>query len=151
MTTAVVYCDGSGVADGGPAGCGYVALINARTVTEGSLPLPAGTNQQAEILAAAYALTEIPDCAAVLVYSDSEYVVKGWTEWLPGWLENGWRRRSGGDVANQRHWQRLIDAADRHGTVEFRWVRGHDGTEGNERADVLAGEARARAIEQAAA
>lgn len=136
---AVLYADGSGLATGGPAGVGFNGLVNGEMI-EGSLSLPSATNQQAEILAAAYALDTIVPCASVLLYSDSQYVVKGWG-WLPGWIARDWRTSSG-PVANQHHWQRLQQAVARHGEVDFRWVRGHDGTEGNERADKLARAAR---------
>jgi ribonuclease HI len=143
--SAVVYTDGSGTT-GGPAGIAFVAEVGGLLI-EASLPLANATNQQAEILAAAYALTELDPCERVLVRSDSEYLVKGVTEWLPRWIENGWRTGRGRPVLNQRHWQRLLTAMELHALVEFRWVRGHAGAELNERADVLAGEARRRAQE----
>jgi ribonuclease HI len=138
-TNAIVYVDGSGSATGGVGGVGFVGKIDGRDI-EGSLPLPSATNQQAELLAAAYALTQLPPCEHVAIYSDSQYVVNGWG-WLDGWIERGWRTRKGA-VANRRHWQRLIEASRAHGRVVFHWTRGHVGTEGNERADALAGEAR---------
>lgn len=142
----VAYVDGSGLATGGPAGVGYVALIGDATV-EGALELPAATNQQAEILAAAYALDQLGPADHVLVVSDSQYVVRGWG-WLPGWIERGWRTRTG-PVANQAHWRRLQQAVARHGSVTFRWTKGHAGTPENERADALAASARARSLQAA--
>ena len=110
------------------------------------MPLPDATNQQAEIRAAAYALHELPPLPKVVVVSDSEYVVKGMTVWIDGWRHRArdgvWRNASGGAVENQTHWQRLIDAASRHGHVDFEWTRGHVGTYGNERAHELAVAAR---------
>jgi ribonuclease HI len=138
----VVYSDGSGTT-GGPAGIGFVVLADGLPFSEGSLPLANATNQQAEILAAAYALHSLPEGQDVVLYSDSKYVVNGFTEYLPKWSERGWRR-SGGPLANLRHWQRLLDAVERHRSVRFEWTPGHVGTEGNERADRLAGAARAR-------
>jgi ribonuclease HI len=144
-----VWVDGSGHASGGPGGVGYVSVDRDTGETaEGSLPLPSATNQQAEILAAAYALTQLPAGSGVEVVSDSEYVVKGWNEYLPEWQRRGWRKKTGGTPANTRHWQRLIAAAEPH-RVTFRWTRGHAGQEQNERADVLAGMARAQAKQQA--
>lgn len=142
--TAIVYADGSGLATGGPAGIGYVAVRRGE-VSEGSLELRAATNQQAELLAAAYALDQLPDGCEVILYSDSEYVVKGWNEWRPAWQARGWRTAAGRQVANPRHWARLAEAVGRHRAVEFRWVRGHDGCAGNECADALARAARERA------
>jgi ribonuclease HI len=139
-----VYVDGSGHARGGPGGCGYVAVTAAGRTFEGKCSLPAATNQQAELLAAAYALHSIPAGSTVTVRSDSEYVVNGWG-WLDGWIERGWRTRTGA-VANRRHWERLITAVQRHERVTFEWIAGHSGIEHNERADVLAGEARREQI-----
>lgn len=140
-----VYTDGSGLATGGPGGVGYVVPgYGLEVAREGSLPLPSATNQQAEILAVAFALHDLDACEAVRVVSDSEYVVKGWNERLPQWRENGWRRRDGGPVANRRHWERLIAAASRHGVVTMEWTKGHASNPFNERADRLAVDARRR-------
>jgi ribonuclease HI len=138
----IVYTDGSGGASG-PGGIAYVA-IDEQTgeVREGALPLERATNQKAEILAAAYALHSLPVAGDVTVVSDSEYVVKGFTEWLPRWRQNGWRTRDNQPVKNVAYWQRLERAAARHATVSFEWCEGHAGIEHNERADQLAGEAR---------
>lgn len=137
---ATVYTDGSGTT-GGPAGIAYVAKLDG-VQHEKSLPLRDATNQQAEILAAAYALDQIPVCERVIVWSDSEYLVKGISEWMAGWIRRGWRTGSGSSVKNQAHWRRLLTAQARHGDVKFNWVRGHAGHVDNERADELAGAAR---------
>lgn len=142
MNTYVVYTDGSGTTKG-PGGIAYVALdADGVFVQEESLPLKECTNQKAEILAAAYALHRLPEGSEIKIISDSEYLVKGFTEWLPYWLQNNWRKRSGGRAKNQAHWQRLHDAAQRHAHVEMEWCEGHAGVEWNERCDVLAGQAR---------
>lgn len=141
-----VYCDGSGTT-GGHAGIAFVAYADSGDwFGEGSLPLRNATNQQAEILAATFALHSLHPLPKVVVVSDSEYVVKGMTVWLDDWLARGWRTAAGKPVKNQAHWQRLIDAASRHGHVDFEWTRGHVGTYGNERADELAGLARQQAL-----
>jgi ribonuclease HI len=141
-----VFCDGSGTT-GGPAGIAFVVYDEqGEWFGVGSMPLPAATNQKAEIRAAAYALNEVPPLPKVVVVSDSEYVVKGMTVWIDGWRDRArdgvWRNASGGAVENQTDWQRLIDAASRHGHVEFEWTRGHVGTHGYERAHELADAAR---------
>lgn len=134
-----VWTDGSGTT-GGPAGIGYYAVCNeyghSGTHT-GSLPVPNATNQQAEILAAAFALHELPAGSEVAIVSDSEYLVLGWNEYP--------RRKRKKNLA---HWARLERAAERHAAVTFEWTRGHVGTEGNETADRLAGEARREAMRQ---
>jgi ribonuclease HI len=146
-----VWTDGSGTT-GGPAGIGYVAFADEiEGAILGSLPLRNATNQQAEILAVALALHELPGRSTVTVVSDSEYVVLGWNDprRLLLWKTNGWRKASGGPVANVAHWQRLLRAAERHASVTVEWTRGHVGTDGNERADRLAGQARATALADA--
>lgn len=135
MSAALLYVDGSGFAQGGPAGVGYVGQVVADGMArevEGALHVATATNQQAEILAAAYALTEIPVCDEVLVISDSQYLVST--------MSHGWNRK-----ANLRHWERLEQAVARHGSVRFSWAKGHNGNPGNERADALAGIAREEA------
>lgn len=142
-----VFTDGSGTT-GGPAGIAYVAVdVDGVITEEASLPLPNATNQQAEILAAAFALHHLPEGSEVTVVSDSEYVVKGWNEYLPAWHARGWRKKDGKTPSNSPHWRRLETAAARHESVSFTWTRGHDGNPGNERADVLAGLARRDALE----
>ena len=141
-----MFCDGSGTT-GGPAGIAFVAYDeHGELFDERSMPLRDATNQRAEILAATYALHELPPLPKVVVVSDSEYVVKGMTVWIDGWRDRArdgaWRTASGGAVENQTHWQLLVDAASRHGHVEFEWTRGHVGTYGNERAHELAAAAR---------
>lgn len=144
MPDAVAYVDGSGMSTGGVAGVGYVVTVDGRE-HEGSLSIPRATNQQAELLAAAYLLDQLDPCDSVIVWSDSRYVVDGWG-WLPGWIARGWRTTTG-EVANPAHWRRLLVAAEKHARVEFRWCKGHAGTAQNERADVLAYEARLAARE----
>ena len=136
-----VYTDGSGTT-GGPAGIAFVAYSEGECVMESSLSLENATNQQAEVLAAAYALHLLDPGQEILIVSDSEYLVKGWNEYLPNWRRRGWKKSDGKTPKNLAHWRRLCEAAERHVAVQFRWVRGHNGTEGNERADELAGEAR---------
>lgn len=134
----MVWTDGSGTT-GGPAGIGYVAQSPDEPESVlGSLPLDNATNQQAELLAAALALHELPTGSVVTVVSDSEYLVKGWNEYPK-------RKRK----KNLTHWARLTQAAKRHRSVVFKWTRGHAGTEQNELADRLAGAARQVAIRQA--
>jgi ribonuclease HI len=146
-----VYTDGSGTT-GGPAGIAYVAITpEGEILAEESLSLANATNQQAEILAAAYALHRLEPGPDILIVSDSEYLVKGWNEYLPVWRNRGWRKASGGTPKNLSHWQRLVAARAPHVAVLFEWTRGHVGTPGNERADELAGLARLAARERSIA
>lgn len=134
------YVDGCAPPTGGTGGTGYVV---PDLEMEGALELRKANHQQAEILAAAYALEQIPPHFEVVVVSDSRYVVNGWG-WLPGWIGRGWRTKSG-QVANPEQWRRLQAAAALHTVVRFEWVKGHADTPENQRADRLAHAARARA------
>jgi ribonuclease HI len=73
----------------------------------------------------------------VTIYTDSEYVRKGMTEWIGGWQRRGWRTADNKPVKNAELWQALQLAVQKH-QVEWRWVKGHSGDPGNERADALA-------------
>src|SRR4051812_22395291 len=99
---------------GGPAGIGFVAYVDDELRFSGSLPVASATNHQAELRAAAFALDKIPKGQDVELVSDSEYVVNGYTEYLPKWRERGWRTSGGGPLANLTLWEQLIVAVERH-------------------------------------
>lgn len=95
------------------------------------------TNNRMELLAAIRALEMLKRPVPVRLWTDSTYVRNGITQWIKGWKRNGWKTRSGSAVKNADLWQTLDGLCGRH-TVEWRWVKGHAGDEGNERADELA-------------
>ncbi len=107
------------------------------------------TNNRMELMAAIRALEALKESCAVTLYTDSSYVMQGLTEWLPGWKRRGWRTAANKPVKNQDLWQRLDAAAARH-QVEWQWVKGHSGHDGNEEADRLANEGVAEVIAGAA-
>jgi ribonuclease HI len=76
----------------------------------------------------------------VAIYTDSTYVIQGITKWIWGWRKKGWKTAAGADVINRDLWERLAALVDARGSrhVEWRWVRGHVGTPGNERVDAIA-------------
>jgi ribonuclease HI len=90
-----------------------------------------------ELLAAIRGLEAVEGHSQVVLYTDSQYVCKGITEWIANWKVKGWKTASGKPVKNSELWGEL-DAVCRRYTVEWRWVRGHTGNPGNERADALA-------------
>jgi ribonuclease HI len=96
-----------------------------------------------ELTAAVEALAALKEPSQVRIFTDSQYLQKGITEWLPGWLKRNWRTTSG-KVANQDLWQALIEAEKPH-QVEWNWLRGHAGSPENSRADRLARQAAAQA------
>jgi ribonuclease HI len=138
-----IYSDGSGTT-GGPAGIGFVVLSDGRPFKEKSVPLADATNQQAELLAATHALDSLPERQDVVLYSDSRYVVKGFTkvdgdgEYIPIWRSRDWRKLGGGPIANLHLWHGLIAAVERHRNVRFEWIPRAE----NKPADRLAGKAR---------
>ena len=90
-----------------------------------------------ELMAAIEALNALKKPSKVRLHTDSVYVKDGLTKWIHGWKRNGWKTASKKPVKNKDLWQELDEACKRH-DIEWRWVKGHDGDEGNERADELA-------------
>jgi ribonuclease HI len=131
-----VYTDGACKGNPGPGGWG--ALLRAgrheRELCGGE---PATTNNRMELTAVIRALEALKRPARVEVYTDSEYVKNGITEWLPNWKRRGWKTADRKPVKNVDLWQALEAAAARH-DVHWHWVRGHAGHAENERADALA-------------
>ncbi|MDP1642200.1 MAG: ribonuclease HI, partial [Phenylobacterium sp.] len=99
---------------------------------------PATTNNRMEMMAAIQALETLNRPCHVELHTDSQYVMKGITEWLPGWKARGWKTAAKAPVKNADLWVRLDEARLRH-QVDWRWVKGHAGHVLNERADALAG------------
>ncbi|OHC90070.1 MAG: ribonuclease HI [Sideroxydans sp. RIFOXYB12_FULL_59_6] len=95
------------------------------------------TNNRMELMAAIAALETLTRPCKVRLHTDSKYVLQGITEWLPGWKQRGWKTASKQPVKNDDLWKRLDEAVTRH-HIEWVWVKGHAGHEGNERADALA-------------
>ena len=98
---------------------------------------PATTNQRMEVMPAIAALESLNGPCTVKVYSDSQYLIKGMSEWIEGWKDRGWRGSNKKPVKNLELWQRLDALASRH-EIEWIWVRGHEGHPENERVDKLA-------------
>lgn len=136
-----IYTDGGCKGNPGPAGWGAV-IANADGVMlrEARGFIGTAANQVAELEAAIHGLGHAPQGAVVELISDSQYVLKGLSEWRAGWLRRGWTNSAGEPVANQDHWRRLYAVADER-KVSVRWVKGHSGNHFNERCDVLAAQA----------
>jgi ribonuclease HI len=138
----IAYTDGAcAPTNPGPAGWGAVLIApegGGESDHFGYIGL--GTNQIAELTAAIEGLALVPPGEAVELVSDSQYVLKGLTEWRAGWERKGWRNSKGEPVANLELWKKLFAMADAR-RVSTRWVRGHNGDPHNERADALANKA----------
>ena len=132
----VVYTDGACKGNPGPGGWG-VWMVSGSHEKEMWGGERSTTNNRMELTAVIEALTVLKRPCEVVVYTDSEYVRKGITEWINGWKRRGWKTADNKPVKNADLWQTLEQAANRH-RVDWRWVKGHAGDPGNERADGLA-------------
>jgi ribonuclease HI len=135
-----IYTDGGCDPNPGPGGWGAV-LRSGRHVTELSGYERRTTNNRMELTAAIEALSALQRPCEVDLYTDSQYLRRGMTEWIPAWVRRDWRRANGSPVENVDLWKALLALTARH-TVRWHWVRGHRGHRWNERADALATEAR---------
>ncbi len=136
MTEVELYTDGACSGNPGPGGWG--ALLRCKGVEkELSGGEPQTTNNRMELMAAIAGLEALSRPCAVALYTDSEYVMKGVTQWMRGWKARGWTTAAKQPVKNVDLWQRL-DAALAPHRVTWTWVKGHDGHAENERVDALA-------------
>ncbi|MCM2252154.1 MAG: ribonuclease HI [Ramlibacter sp.] len=138
MSAVEIYTDGACKGNPGPGGWG-VLLKAGPTEKELFGGEKLTTNNRMELMAVIQALRALKRPCDVTLHVDSQYVLKGMTEWLPGWKAKGWRTAAGQPVKNVELWQALDELVHRAGhSIQWRWVRGHDGDPGNERADLLA-------------
>jgi ribonuclease HI len=134
-----IYTDGACRGNPGPGG--WAALLTSGERSRELLGAePMTTNNRMELTAVIRALEALRRPVRARVYTDSEYVRRGITEWLAGWKARGWRTADRKPVKNQDLWERLDELTAAH-TLEWHWVPGHAGVPGNERVDQLANEA----------
>jgi ribonuclease HI len=138
MTDSIIEIFTDGACKGNPGVGGWGALLRnkgkERELCGGEVLT---TNNRMELMAAIVALETLTRQCKVRLHTDSKYVLQGITEWLPGWKQRGWKTASKQPVKNDDLWRRLDEAVTRH-HIEWVWVKGHAGHEGNERADQLA-------------
>jgi ribonuclease HI len=138
LSHVIIYTDGA--CDPNPGPGGWAALLrfgsHEKILSGGE---PQSTNNRMELTAAIQALKALTRPCQVELFTDSEYLKRGITEWLPNWRARGWRRKEGA-LANVELWQAL-DAAIRPHQIHWRWVKGHAGERDNERVDLLARQA----------
>ena len=129
---------GDGACKGNPGPGGWGALLRTgkheKELFGGE---PATTNNRMELAAVINALASLKRSCTVEIYTDSQYVRNGITEWLAQWRRRGWKTADGKPVKNIDLWQTLEQESGRH-KVHWHWVKGHAGHDGNERADALA-------------
>ena len=136
MTSIVIYTDGACKGNPGPGGWGaFLAADGKERELWGGEKLT--TNNRMELTAVIESLTALTRRCEVTLYTDSQYVRQGITSWIHGWRARGWMTADKKPVKNQDLWQRL-DALNKEHNVDWRWVKGHAGDPGNERADALA-------------
>jgi ribonuclease HI len=137
----VVFTDGAAKGNPGPGGWGVVVATPAGEVIELGGRAAHTTNNRMELTGAINGLAACEHLPGPLaVYTDSTYVIQGITQWIQGWRRRGWRTASDGEVLNRDVWEqlaRLVDARGRGG-IDWHYVRGHNGTPGNERVDAIA-------------
>ena len=140
-----IYADGACRGNPGRGGWGVILLFN-----ENRKELYGGeaqtTNNRMELTAVIEGLRALQRRSRVRVYTDSQYVQKGISEWIHGWKRRGWRTADKKPVKNEDLWRSLDDAARAH-EVEWHWVKGHAGHPENERADLLANKGIDRAMD----
>lgn len=137
MTKKVeLFTDGACRGNPGPGGWGAILRYNGREKTLSGAEYNT-TNNRMELTAAIEGLKALQRTCVVIVTTDSQYVKKGITEWVPVWQARGWKTASRKPVKNDDLWKLLYEETQKH-QVEWHWVKGHSGHDENERADELA-------------
>lgn len=131
-----IYSDGACSGNPGPGGYGTILRFGEHE-KELSGYDPETTNNRMELIGAISGLEALTKPCRVQLTTDSQYLVKGMTEWISGWQKKGWKNSKKEEVANRDLWERLLTLADYH-QVEWLWVKGHAGHIENERCDELA-------------
>ncbi|PPT51635.1 ribonuclease HI [Xanthomonas arboricola] len=136
MKSIEVHTDGSCLGNPGPGGWAALLRYNGRE-KELSGGEATSTNNRMELMAAIMALETLTEPCQIVLHTDSQYVRQGITEWMSSWVRRGWKTAGGDPVKNRELWERLHAATQRH-SIDWRWVKGHNGDPDNERVDVLA-------------
>ncbi|MBS0308431.1 MAG: ribonuclease HI [Proteobacteria bacterium] len=136
MDKVEIFTDGACKGNPGPGGWGawLIAGDKEKELFGGELNT---TNNRMELQAVIEALTALKRPCDIVLHTDSQYVQKGISEWIQGWKARGWKTAAKAPVKNVDLWQALDAAQTRH-KIEWRWIKGHAGHAGNERADALA-------------
>ena len=134
-----IFADGACSGNPGVGGFGAI-LRSGKKCIELSGGEKLTTNNRMELMAVITALEALKRSCSVRITTDSNYIVKGMTEWIDGWQRNNWKNSQKKDVLNRDLWERLIRAVGDH-QIEWEWIKGHNGHDENERCDLLAREA----------
>ena len=136
QTLVEIFSDGACSGNPGPGGWGTLLRYGGHEKELSGFD-PETTNNRMELIGAIAGLEALTRPCKVVLTTDSEYVKKGMTEWIEGWIKRGWKNSQKKPVANRDLWERLLELTRKH-QVEWHWVRGHDGHAENERCDELA-------------
>ena len=136
MDKVEIFTDGACKGNPGPGGWGALLIAgeHRKELFGGELNT---TNNRMELKAVIEALSALKRPCEIVLHTDSQYVQKGISEWIHGWKARGWKTAAKEPVKNVDLWQEL-DAAQAKHRIQWRWVKGHAGHDGNERADALA-------------
>lgn len=139
MKHITIYTDGACRGNPGPGGWGALLLYGThKKILSGAETNT--TNNRMELTGALQALIALREPCKIDIYTDSQYVQKGITEWMPAWKKRNWKKSDKTEVKNADLWQQLDDACRRH-TIKWHWVKGHNGHPENEMADMIANQA----------
>lgn len=138
LQSVEIFCDGACSGNPGPGGYGAILRYgkHEKEVCGGAKET---TNNRMELSAAIEALRLVTRPCRITITTDSQYLVKGMTEWITGWQRKGWRNSKKDPVVNRDLWEQLLELVQPH-VVHWKWVRGHAGHTENERCDQLARE-----------
>ena len=134
-----IFTDGACSGNPGPGGYGSV-LRYGKVMKEISGCEPQTTNNRMEMMAVIEALRCLKRPCRIIITTDSQYVMKGMTQWIHGWIKNNWKNSQKKGVLNKDLWQEMLRLSRPH-KIQWKWVKGHDGHPENERCDRLAREA----------
>ncbi len=131
-----IFTDGSSRGNPGPGGWGAIVLTE-NTVTELGGSEDMTTNNRMELMACIQSLKTTSTDSSIVLYSDSQYVIKGMTEWIDGWQKKNWKNSQKKAVMNRDLWENMLEVSSNK-NIEWKYVKGHAENPGNNRCDELA-------------
>ena len=134
--TITIFTDGSSRGNPGPGGWGAI-VVSETTAKELGGREDMTTNNRMELLGAIESLSSVDSAKPIVLYSDSQYVIKGMTEWIVGWQKKGWKNSQKKAVLNRDLWERLLEASEGK-DIKWTYVKGHAENPGNNRCDEIA-------------
>lgn len=136
MNKTIIFTDGSSRGNPGPGGWGAI-VVSGTVVKELGGREGTTTNNRMELMAAIESLKSVDTKESITLYSDSQYVIKGMTEWIAGWQKKGWKNSQKKAVLNRDLWERLLEASEGK-DITWTYVKGHAENPGNNRCDEIA-------------